>query len=803
MGFACDTDHTCRRVTGAGCSNGVKDGDESDRDCGGSCPPCADGRLCTVRTDCASRVCEDRGDGLRCQSLHCGSTACWSLGNGESCTSWQQCDSEFCVDGVCCDTACTGAGYTCELGVCTRCGDGVVSAVEECDDGIDVRDECPWTAEASNCTVCDHECKLGPGVPNYCGDGNVDAEYGEVCDDGGANSDAWRATAHCKLDCSGSAPHCGDGIVQAAFETCGEPTLPACPAAQECVACTCVATAPQAPVLAVQANGVKTLRFSWSAAAGATFYRLYEDPDGATGFVQIGADLTVPFYEHYIPVWRRTQALYRVQACNTLGCTPSAPIDVSGVLNDAIGYFKASNVGALDQFGYAVAIAGDGNTLAVGAYREDSNATGVNPTVPDNNSTSDSGAVYVFSRNGGSWHQEAYIKASNPGAGDHFGHSLSLSKDGSILAVGAPQEDSSGTGVNPPTQQDNSASNSGAVYIFSRVGTMWYQQAYLKASNTGSGDQFGISVSLSADGKLLAVGAHEERSSATGVNPAGQDDDSAWAAGAVYLFSRSGSVWEQQAYIKASNTNGADRFGWSVSLAADGQTLAVGAHNEDSGGTGVNPPTQADDSALNAGAVYIFSIAGGSWQQQAYIKPSNTATHSFFGSSVYLSGDGNTLAVGANGESRNGSGINPPSNEEDLIASSGAVYVFSRNNGIWQEEAYIKPSNPAAGHRFGSAVALTEDGNVLAVGAPVDNSGLRGPGTVYVFTRDDSGWRQVILHNGPNPDAIDQFGCAVSMTADGHTLAVGALAEASGGSGVHPPTQSDNSAPHSGAVYLY
>ena len=136
---------------------------------------------------------------------------------------------------------------------------------------------------------------------------------------------------------------------------------------------------------------------------------------------------------------------------------------------------------------------------------------------------------------------EAYLKASNTGVGDLFGYSVSLSGD--TLAVGAVGEASNTTGVNA-SQSDNSARGSGAVYIFTRSGTTWSQQAYLKASNTGRGDTFGHSVSLLGD--TLTVGASYESSSATGVNGS-QSDNSARESGAVYVFTRSGTTWSQQA----------------------------------------------------------------------------------------------------------------------------------------------------------------------------------------------------------------------------------------------------------------
>ena len=200
-----------------------------------------------------------------------------------------------------------------------------------------------------------------------------------------------------------------------------------------------------------------------------------------------------------------------------------------------------------------------------------------------------------------------------------------------------------------------------------RTGTTWTQQAYLKASNTGTGDLFGRSVSLSGD--TLAVGAPGESSAATGVD-GNQADNSASAAGAIYVFARTGTTWTQQAYVKASNTGANDSFGSSVSLSGD--ALAVGARFEASAAVGANG-NQADNAASSAGAVYVFVRAGTAWAQQVYLKASNTGASDEFGSSVSLSDD--TLAVSAQFEDSAATGINN-NQADDTASSAGAVYLF-------------------------------------------------------------------------------------------------------------------------------
>ena len=325
-------------------------------------------------------------------------------------------------------------------------------------------------------------------------------------------------------------------------------------------------------------------------------------------------------------------------------------------------YLKASNTDGGDKFGYAVSLSGD--TLVVGAVWEDSNATGVNGNQADN-SASKSGAAYVFTRSGGVWSQQAYLKASNTEAGDYFGNAVSLSGD--TLVVGAYLEDSNAIGVDG-NQADNSASDSGAVYVFTRSGTTWSQQAYLKASNTEADDFFGRAVSLSGD--TLVVGADLEDSNAIGVD-GNQADNSASKSGAAYVFTRNGTTWSQQAYLKASNTEADDSFGRAVSFSGD--TLVVGALSEDSNATGVNG-NQADNSALSSGAAYVFTRNGTTWSQQAYLKASNTEAGDFFGYAVSLSGD--TLVVGADLEDSNATGVNG-GQADNSAPDAGAAYVYN------------------------------------------------------------------------------------------------------------------------------
>ena len=494
-------------------------------------------------------------------------------------------------------------------------------------------------------------------------------------------------------------------------------------------------------------------------------------------------------------------------------CDDGNALNLDGCNNDCtanvLAYIKASNARMFTEFGASVAVSADGSTLAVGAILEASSATGIGGNQADN-AAPFSGAVYVFTRSGATWSQQAYLKASNPAMEDAFGHSVALSADGSTLAVGAQGEDSAATGINGD-QTSNAASLSGAVYVFTRSGTTWSQQGYLKASNTDATDQFGLSVALSASGATLAVGAFKEDGAATGID-GNQVDRSAPDAGAVYVFTRSGTTWSQQAYVKASNTGVGDQFGLSVALSADGSTLAVGAPGESSAATGSNGD-QTSNSADQAGAVYVFTRSDTTWSQQAYLKASNTDAADAFGFSVALSADGSTLAVGAYGEASEATGIDG-TQTSNATEQAGAIYLFTRSDTTWSQEAYVKASNTGIHDRFGSSVALSTDGSILAVGAPGEASAATGiggnqvdnsagfAGAVYVFTRSGTTWSQPTYVKASNTNLSDQFGACVALSADGSILAVGAPNEDSAATGIDGD-QANNAADFAGAMYLF
>lgn len=400
------------------------------------------------------------------------------------------------------------------------------------------------------------------------------------------------------------------------------------------------------------------------------------------------------------------------------------------------------------RLGYSIAMSG--NTLVVSSIFDQSGCAGVNCDPASGGILANAGSALIYVRTSTGWEREAYLKASNPGQGDGFGTSVAISGD--TVVVGAKAEASNATGVNG-NQMNDSAPNAGAAYVFVRQGSTWSQQAYLKASNTRAGFAFGQSVAI--DGDMLVVGATGESSDATGVG-GNQASVAAPGSGAAYVFVRAGSTWSQQAYLKASNTGSGDAFGSSVAI--EGDAIAVAAVFEDSAATGVNG-NGSDNSAMNAGAAYVFTRNGGVWSSPDYLKPSNTAAGQNFGYSIDVSGD--TIVVG------------PFNDSAPMLPSCGSVFVFNRSGTAWIEQARLFAPNGGAYDSFGWAVAIK--GNQILVGAPIEessspgidgdgqNNSMHDAGACYLFENIGGVWnfRHYIKSSAPLPNG--RFGLAVDI----------------------------------------
>ena len=500
---------------------------------------------------------------------------------------------------------------------------------------------------------------------------------------------------------------------------------------------------------------VKMFSFTWSDVEDATFYRLSEDPDGISGFTQISNDIPqgTEKFDIEVPLFKRTNAVYLLESCNSVDCTSSSEsiISIGSNLAEGVGYFKAGNNNDTSNgtqnrsFGAAIAISEDGSTMAVGAP----SFGGILPA-GQGDAPPDSGGVYIFAKsdNDLGWVQQEFLVASNANPDDRFGTSVALSADGNTLAVGATGEDSNANGVGGD-QSDNNAESSGAAYVFKRDGTEWVQEEYLKPT-LAPGALFGTSIDISDDGNTISVGA-PGNSSITGSVVRFERDENIWRdQGALFagsglignLFGKAHAlsgdgntlvastskslnfetgevsdtdliyVSTDEAFsgILGSNTEEGDNFGHAVAINSDGTTIAVTARFEGSSATGIDGD-ETDNTSRNSGALYIFDKDENNsfiWNQAAYIKASNSQAEDFFGTSVAISDDGNTVVVGAESEDggSNGLSFDLLNNE---ISKSGAAYVFTRIDGSFIQTSYLKASNPGRRDNFGESVAISGD----------------------------------------------------------------------------------------------
>ena len=345
------------------------------------------------------------------------------------------------------------------------------------------------------------------------------------------------------------------------------------------------------------------------------------------------------------------------------------------------------------------------------------------------------------------------VSASNADPDDHFGVGLAVSRDGSTLVVGAPQEDSNNI-ANPG---DNTIADSGAAYVYTLAGSSWAQQAFIKPFDVASAGNFGYAVALSANGNVLAVG--EPAPTTT--------------AGIAHVFTRSGTTWSTDAIVIPAIGDQGDRFGFSIALSDAGDTLFVGAPGESS----AQPGNPNDNSANSAGAAYVFVKNGASWTQQAYLKAGTPAAMDQLGWAIACSADGNTVAIGAPGVANN----------------IGEVYVFTRVGTTWSSSASVTEPTMVAGDFYGFAVAMRGDASQIIVGSPGEDSVVANSGAAYTL----SGASQPQL-KAPNADDNDQLGLAVAIADDGTPFAGAALED-----GASRTDQGNNSAMDSGAVYRF
>jgi hypothetical protein len=267
-----------------------------------------------------------------------------------------------------------------------------------------------------------------------------------------------------------------------------------------------------------------------------------------------------------------------------------------------------------DKAGYSVSISDNGNIVAM--------------SVPYNNyGVADSGSVYIYTKTSGNWPNDPVKIYGSDTSNSRFGSSISMTGDGMRLVVGEDYN------------SQNGFTTAGKAYIFKNNSGSWIQEAVLIPLDRVNGDYFGCSVDITDDGTRVIVGASQGGSS--------------YQKGKVYIFTRSGTTWSQEAKLVANDGNYEDKFGYSVSINNAGDRVVIGAPYSE-----VNPYS-------NVGKAYIFTRSGTTWIQQAILIPSARNTDDHFGWSVTISDDGNKILVGA------------PMSDASSYTDGGGVFIFS------------------------------------------------------------------------------------------------------------------------------
>ncbi len=479
-------------------------------------------------------------------------------------------------------------------------------------------------------------------------------------------------------------------------------------------------------------------------------------------------------------------------------------------------YVKAFNSKDNNQFASSVDIQTD--TMVSGAAYEDSNTnticnmngyTSVTnlKTACTNESSTDSGAAYIYKKIGSDWSLESFIKSPLNNAGDNFGFAVSLDND--RVAVGSPFDDSNYNSIFSTAPSANPTSlNSGAVFIFKRVGSTWAFEAMIKPSDNTAGKQFGTSLKMK--GNYLIVGAP-----AGGVNK-----------GSAYIFKRSGSNWTQSGTLRPPDTENTDFFGQTVALASNPVQFSIGAPGESSGGTGSISYTgfSTENSKLNSGAVYVYKeFPANTFSITHILKASNSDPGDKFGSSLAMSDD--TIAIGAPFEQSAANTITngTSSSNDNSVNAAGAVYVFKlANTGNWAQEAYIKSHDEALNDSFGNSISLAGSDLLVGMAASDDQSrvirnnlsysavitcpgSLCNFGAAYLYHRDSaSNWSQANYIKAVNGHSETFFGSSVALDSSGN-IAISSPEENSISSEISNSSTAadDNSGIARGAVYIY
>jgi len=512
----------------------------------------------------------------------------------------------------------------------------------------------------------------------------------------------------------------------------------------------------QEPLRAAQSElkfEFKKFVFQWQGVPDATYYNILEQVNGEN-YTYLVENLVsgTNIYSMDVSLIEKIDAKYIVQSCNAIGCTDDVILH-SGNMVGAIGYIKTNENIALQYAGRSISINADGSVMAVGAPGSP-NTTFADNTIKDEWIP---GAVYLYRKMDGVWQQEQKLQAPEPENNDGFGHSVNLSADGKLLAIGSYKENSSSTGIN--SDANNNRHEAGAAYVFKNTNAIWEQDAYIKPSYTYQYQRFGETIKLSADGSTLIVGAPGFSLEFV--------DSSKNPLEAVYVFKREADSWYQQERIFEPSIGINANFGDAITINSDGTMMIVGAPYSDY--------TNEDSTVIrDTGIAFTYQLDDeGNWlKTHTFTSPSLIQDYEF-GASLSLSGNGSRVAIGS----------------FKFYANTGAINVFDRTGSNWELNTTIK-ANSSLGDNplilFAGDMAFNHDGTMLVVGTPAQRGLTEGvnrspeqaaentnTGAAYVYKLLNDSWAASAFLKSANIDYSGRFGSAVSVSADGKTIAVG------------------------------
>lgn len=345
-----------------------------------------------------------------------------------------------------------------------------------------------------------------------------------------------------------------------------------------------------------------------------------------------------------------------------------------------------------DYFGYTTAFSSDGTLLAIAAIGSGTGSTGT---------------VSIYRKEIQSWVIQQTIVPENVSESYSFGFDISMAQNGNVLVISSILEDK--------------------IYIYKNINNVFILHSTLTPSSLPMYGKYGNSVTVSGDGSTIVVG----------IGTGNSNDDK------VYVYRLENELWIEEAILSPNITDVNSKFGCSIRISNDGNTLVIGA-------SGLSTAQ-----GIESGAAFIYTREVDVWSQKKILMPDFSSNRANFGHDVSISGDGQTVAVG---------GINYTGSTD-----SGAVIIYRFNGINWIKDNVLVPPLVMSGDKFGS-VTLTDSGNILVVGASGDSVEVNKGGAIYIYTTVNGVWTFHSKKTPINPTEQSGYGTMVRISGNGKAI---------------------------------